>query len=169
LTPLQPDAFVHLLPARAAADAQAMWPLHVEQLVAWSRESKEAAPERLADLIARRTERLLPDARLALHALAVWGDDATTASLGSMLPVNVDLAAALDALGKAHVVTVDDAGVRISHPLVRRVVFSSIPAGRKRELFAKAGELRPDAPIEVKARQAMHGGSAFEALSLLEV
>ena len=169
LSPLPTEAFAHLLPPRQAAEALPLSPLHVEQLLAWSRESKEPPPDRLAELISRRTERLPPDARLALHALAVWGDDATSESLGKMLPATADLGAALAALDKARFVTVDDAGVRITHPLVRRVVFSSIPAGRKRELFAKANDLRPDAPIEVKARQAMHGGSAFEALSMLEV
>ena len=169
LEPLPAEVFAQLLPPRLAAEARPLSPLHVEQLLAWVRESKEPPPERLAELIARRTERLPPDARLALHALAVWGDDATPESLGKLLPPAADLSAALDALDKARLVTVDDAGVRITHPLVRRVVFSSIPAGRKRELFAKADELRPDAPVEVRARQAMHGGSAFEALSLLEV
>ena len=169
LAPLPPESYAEHLPPRYAEGARALSPLHVEQLIAWSRESKEPAPERLADLIARRAERLAPDARHALHALAVWGDDATPDALRQMLPTSVDLGAALDALDKAKVVTVDDAGVRIAHPLVRRVVMSSIPAGRKRELFARAEALRPEAPLEVRARQAMHGGSSFEALSLLEV
>ncbi len=169
LEPLPSESFADLVPARPASDVRALPPLHVEQLIAWGRESKEAPPERLADLIARRTERLLPDARIVLHALAVWGDDATADSLRNMLPRTVDLGAALDALDRAQIVVVDDQGVRIGHPLVRRVVASTIPAGRKRELFARANELRPDAPLEVRARQAMHGGSAFEGLSLLEV
>jgi hypothetical protein len=169
LSHLPPESFAHMLPSRYAADARPLSPLHVEQLIAWSSEHKEPPPERLADLIARRAERLPPDARYALHALAVWGDDATAESLKGMLPQNVDLASALDKLARARIVTVDERGIRITHPLVRRVIFSSIPAGRKRELFARADELRPEAPIEVRARQAMHGGSALEALSLLEI
>ncbi len=169
LEPLPVEAFADLVPFRNPSDARPLPPLHVEQLIAWSRESKEPAPDRLADLIARRTERLPPDARHTLHALAVWGDDATTDSLKKMLPAALDLGGALDALDRAKIVSIDERGVRIAHPLVRRVVASTIPAGRKRELFARADELRPDAPIEVRARQAMHGGSAFEGLSLLEV
>jgi serine/threonine-protein kinase len=169
LEPLPVEAFADLLPSRYAEAARPLWPLHVEQLIAWSRESKEPAPDRLADLIARRTERLPADARHALHALAVWGDDATADSIGKMLPAPVDLDAALDTLDKAKIVSIDERGLRIAHPLVRRVVASTIPAGRKRELFARAGELRPDAALEIRARQAMHGGSAFEGLSLLEV
>jgi serine/threonine-protein kinase len=169
LGPLPPESFLEHLPARYADGAVALPPLHVEQLIAWSRESKELAPERLAELIVKRAERLPPDARHALHALAVWGDDATPESLKMMLPGALDLGGALDALTKAKLVALDESGVRIAHPLVRRVLMSSIPAGRKRELFARADELRPEASLEVRARQAMHGGSAFEALSLLEV
>lgn len=169
LEPLPVETFADLVPSRYSGQARPLPPLHVEQLMAWSRESKEPAPERLADLIARRTERLPPDARHALHALAVWGDDATAESIKKMLPTTVDLGAALDALDKAKIVSIEESGLRIAHPLVRRVVASTIPAGRKRELFARADELRPDAPLEIRARQAMHGGSAFEGLSLLEV
>ena len=169
LAPLSPHAFAHLLPARLAADVRPLAPLHVEQLIAWARENREAPPERLADLVARRTENLPADARLVLHALAVWGDDATSDVLRSLLPAALDVPAALARLDRAHLVTLEGRTARITHPLVRRVVFSSIPAGRKRELFTRAETLRPDAPLEVRVKQAMHGGSALEALSLLDV
>jgi serine/threonine protein kinase len=168
LGPLPPEEFAQIVPA-ALAGGRPLAPLHVEQLIAWSRESREPPPERLADLVARRAERLPGDARHALHALAVWGDDASAEILTRLLPDGVALGAALEALDRARLIAIDQGAVRIAHPLVRRVVFSSIPAGRKRELFARAEELRPDAPLEVRAKQAMHGGSAFEALSLLDV
>jgi len=168
LGPLPPEEVAPLLPA-ALTGGRPLPPLHVEQLMAWARESREPPPERLADLVARRAERLPGDARHALHALAVWGDDASAQVLTRLLPGGVDLGAALEVLDRARLIAIDEHAVRIAHPLVRRVVFSSIPAGRKRELFARAEELRPDAPLEVRAKQAMHGGSAFEALSLLDV
>jgi serine/threonine-protein kinase len=156
------------LPHRLATRGVALPPLQVEQLIAWSHESSDPAPERLVDVIARRVERLPPDARHLLQALAVWGDDATPDSLWRMLPSAADIAAALDALDRARIVAIDERGIRIAHPMLRRVVFSSLPAGRKQELFARAADLRPDAPLEVRAKQAMHGGSALEALSLLD-
>jgi serine/threonine-protein kinase len=168
LQPLLPEEFMNLLPPHLAAPTRPLAPLHVEQLIAWAREETEPPPERLADLLARRAEHLPPDARHALHALAVWGDDATPAILMEVLPAGVDIPAALEALDCARLVSIDEQSVRIAHPLVRRVAFSSIPAGRKRELFSRAERLRPDAPLEVRAKQAMHGGSAFEALSLLD-
>ncbi|HTQ48738.1 MAG TPA: protein kinase [Polyangiaceae bacterium] len=168
LSPLPVDSFANLLPTRVASPPRPLVPLHVEQLIAWARESNDQPPERLADLIARRAERLPADARHTLHALSVWGECISDV-LKRLLPTGVDARGALDALERAGMVTTDEKGVRIAHPLVRRVVFSSIPAGLKRDLFARAAELRPDAPIEIRAKQAMHGGSALEALSLLEL
>jgi serine/threonine-protein kinase len=167
LAPLPHTAYADRLSANLVPAGTSLSPLHVEQLVAWARESTEAPPGRLADLIVRRAERLSADARLALHGLAVWGE-ASADALRELLPKTLDLGAALDALDRARFVAVDDRGIRIAHPLVRRIVFSSIPAGRKKELFARASELRPNAPLEVRARQATHGGSGFEALSLLD-
>ena len=169
LEPLPPATFAHLVPARLIPEARPLAPLHVEHLIAWSRESREIPPERMADLVARRAERVAPDARHALHALAMWGDDATVEVLPRLLPPGADLGAALKLLDRARLVVQNGRSVRIAHPLVRRIVFSSIPAGRKRELFARAEELRPDAPLEIRAKQAMHGGSGLEALSLLDM
>jgi serine/threonine-protein kinase len=168
LEPLPYDAFADRAPPRLVARGTPLAPLHVEQLIAWSQECADPAPERLVEVIARRVERLPPDARHILQALAVWGDDATPDSLWRMLPPTADVTAALDALDRARIVAIDERGIRIAHPLIRRVVFSSIPAGRKQELFDRASELRPNAPLEVRAKQAMHRGSALEALSLLD-
>ncbi|HEY3817389.1 MAG TPA: protein kinase [Polyangiaceae bacterium] len=169
LSPLPASTFAHLLPARLRPDARPLAPLHVEHLIAWSRESREPPPERMADLVARRAERVAPDARHTLHALAVWGDDASLDVLPHLLPPATDLPAALRVLDRARLVVQTGRTVQIAHPLVRRIVFSSIPAGRKRELFARADTLRSEAPLEIRAKQAMHGGSALEALALLDM
>ncbi len=169
LEPLPASAFAHLIPARLMTEPRPLAPLHVEHLIAWSRESREVPPERMADLVARRAERVAPDARHTLHALAVWGDDASIDVLPRLLPAGSDLPAALRVLDRARLVVQTGRIVRIAHPLVRRIVFSSIPAGRKRELFARAEELRPDAPLEIRSKQAMHGGGALEALALLDM
>ncbi len=168
LGPLPYDTFAPRVSTRLATRGAPLVPLHVEQLIAWASETSDPAPERLVDVIARRVERLPPDARHALQALAVWGDDATPDSLWRMLPPATDVAAALDALDRARIVAIDERGIRIAHPLIRRVVLSSVPAGRKQDLYARVADLRPGSPLEVRAKQAMHGGSALEALSLLD-
>jgi len=168
LPPLPFESFARRVPAGLVEHGKALLPLHLEQIIAWSRETTETPPDGLADLLVRRAQRLSADARHALHGLTVWGDDATPESLRDLLPATVDLGAALDALNRAKLVAVEEGGIRVAHPLTRRAIFASIPAGRRRDLFARAAELRPDAALEVRARQAMHGGSAFEALSLLD-
>jgi hypothetical protein len=84
------------------------------------------------------------------------------------VPASVDATSALNALERARIASLCDQGICIAHPLLRRVVFSTIPAGRKRELFARAAEVRLAPAIEIRAKQAMHGGSALEALALLD-
>jgi serine/threonine protein kinase len=168
LSPLPIDVFAPWLGGRKRASDASLTPLYVEQVVAWSRETQEAPPPNMADLIVRRLQRLSADARQALHAVAVWGDDARAETLRDMLPPTVDMGGALDALDGAGLVTVEERSIRIVHPLVRRVVTSTIPAGLKRELYARAAELRTDAPLELRAKLAMHGGGALEALSLLD-
>jgi serine/threonine protein kinase len=168
LDPLLHESFAEVLPARLNTTHAALAPLHVEQLIAWADETMEPPPEQLGALMARRAERLALHARHTLHALAVWGDGATLELLSQILPHAVDVVSGADALERARIVAVDSSRMRIAHPLMRRVALSSIPVGRKRELFARCSELRPDPPLEVRAKDVMHGGSAFEALALLD-
>lgn len=168
LEPLPFESFAQSLPARLVTQPVALAPLHVEQLLAWAEETTEPPPEQLGALMARRTERLGVHARHTLHALAVWGDDATLELLARILPETVDMVSGAEALERARIIAVHANRIRISHPLMRRVAFTSIPVGRKRELFARCSDLRPDAPLEVRADDAMNGGSAFEALALLD-
>jgi serine/threonine-protein kinase len=168
LEPLPYDAFGGWLSPRLAARDAPLSPLHVEHLLAWARETSEPPPERLAEIVTRRSERLPSEARHALHALAVWGDDAPIEIVRGLVLTGTDVAEALATLERSRWIAPAGAGVRIAHPLVRRIVFSTIPAGLKRELFARASDLRPHAPLEVRAQQAMHGDSALEALALLD-
>src|SRR5262249_8840053 len=101
LAPLPPETFARLLPARILAQPRPLAPLTVEQLLAWARESRESPPDRLAELIARRAERMPPDAGHVLHALAVWGDDATVTDLSRLLPPGLDVGGALARLERA--------------------------------------------------------------------
>jgi serine/threonine protein kinase len=168
LTPLPYDSVVGRIPLRYLAHGAAISPLHMQELIAWFDETTETPPERLADLVSRRIERLPPGARHALHALAVWGDDADQETLTRLLPPDLEVTSALDALYRAQMVIPGNPRIRIAHPMMRLVALSAVPAGRKRELFAQAAAIATDAPIEVRAKHASHGGSALEALSLLD-
>jgi serine/threonine-protein kinase len=149
-------------------------PLYLEQLLRFAREESGAAPTGLADMIAMRVERLPADARRVLQAAAVWGDDADDEVLASILVEEVDLVEALGFLRRAGMLIVGGArpenGVRTSHPLVREVTLATIPAAVRRELHAAAAGVcdERDLPIEVRAMHEYWGGTAFQALLLLE-
>ncbi|MGH7269262.1 MAG: hypothetical protein ACREJ3_02430, partial [Polyangiaceae bacterium] len=168
LAPLPYETFADRLPSPMAGAGRPLSPLHVEELLAWARETTEPAPDQLVQIIAQRSARLPPEARHALHALAAWGDDAKPDVLQSILGKDIDVGSALDALVRARMIVVRARGARFAHPLIRRVVFSGIPVGRKEELYVHVHRLRPDAPLDVRAKQALHAGRGLEALSLLD-
>ena len=168
LGPLPREAVAAFIPKGIAIEGPTILPLRLEQLIAWSQETREPPPEHLVDLVARRIERLPPDARNALGALVVWGDDARPEIIASIVSRGTDLVGALETLRRARLAVMTEGVVRTSHALIRRVAFASMPAGRRGELFALAAALRSDAPLEVRAKLALHIGTAFEALSLLD-
>ncbi|MGH7272654.1 MAG: AAA family ATPase [Polyangiaceae bacterium] len=145
-------------------------PLYIEQLLRFLREGAGGVPATLADIIAVRVERLPSDARCVLQAVAIWGDDAEDSLLVQMLGDRVDLVEALAFLHRAGMIVLDDNQIRTSHPMLREVTLATIPAAVKRELHAAAaiacGER--DLPIEMRALHEAGGGSAFQALLLLE-
>ncbi len=145
-------------------------PLYLEQLMRYQREDSGVAPAGIADIIAVRVERLPGDARRVLQAASVWGDDADDAALTRMLGDEVDLIEALGFLRRSGMITVSEGGIRTSHPLVREVALAMIPAAVRRELHAAAAVLCDDRdlPIEVRAMHETWGGTAFQALLLLE-
>ncbi|HEX8792311.1 MAG TPA: protein kinase [Polyangiaceae bacterium] len=145
-------------------------PLYLEQLLRFVREESGSPPSGLADVIAMRVERLPADARRVLQATAVWGDDADDQVLARMLGDNVDLVEALGFLRRAGMVLVTESGIRASHPLVREVTIATIPAAVRRELHAVAAVAcdERDLSVEVRAMHEYWGGTAFQALLLLE-
>ena len=145
-------------------------PLYLEQLMRYQREESGEAPAGIADVIAVRIERLPSDARRVLQAASVWGDDADDAALTKMLGDEVDLVEALGYLRRAGMLAVSEEGIRTSHPLMREVALAMIPAAVRRELHSAASGLCDDRalPIEVRAMHESWGGTAFQALLLLE-
>jgi serine/threonine-protein kinase len=145
-------------------------PLYLEQMLRYRQEEQGEAPHGLADIIAVRIERLPADARRVLQAAAVWGDDVDDSVLTKMIGEDVDLIEALGYLRRAGMLAVAEDGIRTSHPLVREVALAMIPAAVRRELHAAAAVVcdERDLPIEVRAMHETWGGTAFQALLLLE-
>jgi serine/threonine protein kinase len=154
----------------ALLGARTIVPLYLEQLLRYTREESGVAPPGLADVIAVRVERLPADARRVLQAAAVWGDDADDDVLTRVLGDQIDLVEALGFLRRAGMILVGPSSIRTSHPLLREVTLATIPAAVKRELHAAAAVVcdERDLPIEVRALHEAWGGTAFQALLLLE-
>jgi serine/threonine-protein kinase len=145
-------------------------PLYVEQLLRFSREQGGRAPTRLADLIALRVERLPPDARRVLQAIAVYGDNADDGIVKKLVTEGTNLKTATMALVDAGMIERSGATYRSAHPLVRDVVLATIPAAVRRGLHGKCAEIGEDngMPLEARALHEYNAQNTFQALILLE-
>jgi AAA ATPase domain len=164
------------LPARGAplaTDNRLVPPLYIEQLIRFSLERGSDPPARMADLIALRIERLPPEARRTLQAIAVIGDAADHMTIRLLLPEVEDFDGTLSTLVVAGFLEERMGAISTTHPLVRDVTLAAIPAAVRRELHAKAAEGidgEPTAmPLEVQAMHAYHAQDSLEALMLLEL
>ncbi|MFO0675231.1 MAG: protein kinase [Polyangiaceae bacterium] len=156
--------------APPVANAKTISPYYLDQLIRFGREHGGGAPSRLADLVALRVERLPADARRALQAVAVLGDDATAEMLVPLLPDDLDLVEAMGALQRSAMVDSLGDSFRTTHPLLREVVLATIPAQVRKQLHEAAASVCEDAgaPTEVLAVHEYFAGNSFQALLLLE-
>ncbi len=177
LTGLQPPVVAKLLAATGAVStpsfsgsSRGIAPLHLEQLLRFTREQGSGAPTRLADLIALRVERLSSDARRVLQAIAVYGDDAGDEAITKLVPDDTNLSSALSVLLRAGMIEDASEGLRTSHPLLREIVLATIPAAVRKDLHHHAAEVCETnrAPMEVLAMHEYFAQNTFQALILLE-
>jgi serine/threonine protein kinase len=148
-------------------------PLYVDQLLRFSREQGGRAPTRLADLIALRVERLPPDARRVLQAIAVYGDNATEIVVHKMVTEGTNLDEATNTLLEAGMIEKPrnrGDGFRSAHPLIRDVVLATIPAAVRRGLHGRCAEIGEESgmPLEARALHEYRAQNTFQALILLE-
>ena len=145
-------------------------PLYVDQLLRFSKEQGGRAPTRLADLIALRVERLPPDARRVLQAVAVYGDDTEERVILRLVPEGTNIEDATQVLAEAGMIDAGIVGYRSGHPLIRDVVLATIPAAVRRGLHATCAEIGEDngMPLEARALHEYNAQNTFQALILLE-
>jgi serine/threonine-protein kinase len=145
-------------------------PLFLEQIIyADANEGLSAAPEKVADLVAARVERLPQDERHLLQWLAVFGDWVARPTLAAIMgrPVDETLFSRLQERGFLQVV---HHGYAFVHSLVAMVVYSSIPAEVRRQLHKAVAEyLRHiDAPPTVLAYHSYEAEEGQPAIDALE-
>jgi serine/threonine-protein kinase len=175
LDPITAEAFMSrhttLTAEPVAVDARRLvLPLYLEQVEALgsSLTGDESLPPRLADAVAQRLDRLSLSSRRVLQAASVVGD---------VCPLNwirrlVDAAElpGLEALANNGIVRVTTEAIEFTHPFIRDLVESAIPAEARRTLHERALQIASDdaAPLEVRAEHAYRAGEPMSALMLLE-
>jgi len=176
LVGLPPPAVARLLrPSRLAQrplgeDSKGILPMYIEQVLRYSQDGGSDPPSRLADLIALRVDTLEPNARRALQALSVIGDEMKPETLLELLPKTDNVEGTLLDLQRAGMVELEAGRVSTSHPLLREIVLSGIPSTARKDLHARALRAceRISAPIEARAQHAYYASDSFQALLLLE-
>jgi serine/threonine protein kinase len=148
-------------------------PLYIEQALRFTAEQGTRAPSRLADLITLRVERLDPDARRVLQAIAVYGDCARFDVVRSLVTEGTNFeAAAARLVSSGMIEPVDEARrvFRTSHPFLRDVVLATIPAAVRRSLHAACASIgeREGMALEARALHETFAEHSFQALILLE-
>ena len=149
--------------------ARFMLPLYLEQVLALGGHlaNDETLPPRLADAVAQRVERLDVGALRILQAVAVLGDSCDLDWLRDMTDTDIS---SLEPLRSEGLVRLTGDAVEMSHPFIRDLVESGIPAEARRGLHERALQLSADheAPLEVRAEHAYRAGEPMSALMLLE-
>ncbi|MCK6533650.1 MAG: protein kinase [Polyangiaceae bacterium] len=145
-------------------------PMYAEQLLRFHLDGGNDPPQRLGDLIGLRVDTLDPAARRTLQALSVLGDRVKLAMLSGLLPKNHPVESSLGQLETAGMAERSGELWSTSHPLLRELVLTGIPAAVRREFHAKALRVceQTAAPIEAQALHAYEAQDSFQALLLLE-
>ncbi len=125
-------------------------------------------PERVAQTVSLRLERLSAEAGAIARSLAVLGDGADPRILAELAGVGAD--GAPDELRAAAILD-PEVSLRFIHPLVRNAVYTSMPAGERALAHARAAALLRDrgaAPEEVATQLlAAESGGDREAVETL--
>jgi tetratricopeptide (TPR) repeat protein len=154
----------------AATDERPLLPLYVEQVegLGLSLTGIEAAPSKLADVVAQRVQRLHISARRALQCAAVLGYRCSRSTLATLAGKGND--SVLESLREQGFILIDGENIEIVHPFIRDLIEAFIPAEARRELHGQAYRLTTEqgAPLEVRAGHAYRTGEAFGALMILE-
>lgn len=145
-------------------------PLYAMEMLRFTSEHGAGAPAKLGDLLATRIERIPPEARRVLQAIAVYGDATPEKAIHAMLKDVTDLEGPFKVLQRAAMVEKRGDVWAASHPMLRDVALATIP-GTVRKTLHEAALSYAEAhsvPAEALAMHAFFAQNTFEALVLLE-
>jgi len=144
-------------------------PLYLDQALRHHFEGGTDIPERMGDLIHQRLETLDADARRVLQGLSVLGFSAVISDVAELVRID-GIEEAISVLLARGMITVSGGRAQVSHPLLRHVTLSVIPAEARRQLHKRALRIedRQRGPLESRAHHAYECQESFQALLLLE-
>jgi DNA-binding CsgD family transcriptional regulator len=102
---------------------------------------RELVPERVAQTVLLRLQRLSPSAGSVARSLAVLGDGAEPRLVAGLAGLTAAEASTAGDELRAAAILDSDSSPRFVHPLVRAAVYESIPAGERGRRHAGAAEL----------------------------
>ncbi|MDQ2631280.1 MAG: AAA family ATPase, partial [Actinomycetota bacterium] len=102
-------------------------------------------PERVAQTVSMRIERLPAEAGAIARSLAVLGEETDLRLVAELAGVDPAEAASIADELRASAILAGDRAPRFIHPLVRNAIYESIPAGERVERHGRAARLLRDA------------------------
>jgi len=174
LAPLSESSAERLCPEHGLP-SESRTPMVLEQHARMGRRAVESMTmgkrDALGDLVTHRIALLPVDARRALGAIAVQCDG-TRETLEPTLVDVEDFDECVTVLEASGFVESVGRCLRITHPLVREIVLTGLPAGVRMNAYRAASQERANfgapLPLEVQADWALHGQWSFQALMMLE-
>ena len=144
-------------------------PLYLDQALRHHFEGGTHIPARMGDLIHQRLDLLDADARRVLQGLVVMGFSSIISDIAELVQID-GIEEAINNLLQRGMVTVTSGRAAVSHPLIRHVALSAIPAEARRQLHHRALRIedRKRGPLEARAQHAYTCQESFQALLLLE-
>lgn len=144
-------------------------PLYVDQALRYHFEGGTDTPARIGDLIHRRLETLDADARRVLQGLCILGFSALISDVAELMQID-GVEDSINGLLARGMITLHSGRATVSHPMIRNVTLSAIPAEARRQLHRRALRIedRRRGPLEARAAHAYECQESFQALLLLE-
>lgn len=159
-----------LIPSGANVPAgDKVLPLFLDQSLRYHFEGGTQPVDRIGDLIHQRLETLGAEERRVLQGLSVIGYSALVSDVAELVQID-GVEDSINGLLSRGMITLHSGRAVVSHPMLRRVTLSAIPAEARRQLHRRALRMedRKRGPLEVRALHAFACQESFQALLLLE-
>ncbi len=158
-----------LLPPGATGIGNVLLPLYLDQAMHLHIEGGTDLSPRLGDLIHQRLSILSAETLRVLQGICVIGTSALISDAAELVQLD-GIEDSINTLVQRGMVTIQSGRATITHPMIRNVALSSIPAEARRQLHRRGMRIEDKrrGPLEARALHAYYCEESFQALVLLE-